>query len=34
MNMAKHIRQDLFEISCMNTTALPEAKKLVEDAYA
>ena len=34
MIMAKQFRKDLFEISCMNTTALPEAKKLVEDAYA
>ena len=32
--IARTMRMDLFAISCMNTTALPEAKKLIEDAYS
>jgi rubrerythrin len=31
--IARTMRMDLFAISCMNTTALPEAAKLVSDAY-
>jgi hypothetical protein len=25
---------DLFAVSCMNTTALPEAQKLIDEAYS
>jgi len=32
--IARTMRMDLFAISCMNTTALPEAAKLVSDAYS
>ncbi len=32
--IARTMRIDLFAISCMNTTALPEAKKLIDDAYS
>lgn len=31
--IARTMRMDLFAISCMNTTALPEARKLIDDAY-
>ena len=31
--LARLIRMDLFQISCMNTTALPEARALVTEAY-
>lgn len=31
--LARAIRMDLFQISCMNTTALPEARALVTEAY-
>jgi len=31
--LARTMRLDLFAISCMNTTALPAARKLIEDAY-
>jgi rubrerythrin len=32
--IARTMRMDLFAISCMNTTALPEAAKLINDAYS
>jgi len=32
--IARTMRMDLFAISCMNTTALPEAKKLIDEAYS
>ena len=32
--IARTMRMDLFAISCMNTTALPEAAKLISDAYS
>lgn len=32
--IARTMRIDLFAISCMNTTALPEAAKLISDAYS
>lgn len=31
--IARTMRMDLFAISCMNTTALPEAQELVSEAY-
>jgi hypothetical protein len=31
--IARTMRMDLFAVSCMNTTALPEAAKLISDAY-
>jgi rubrerythrin len=31
--IARTMRMDLFAVSCMNTTALPEAAKLIADAY-
>ena len=31
--IARTMRMDLFVVSCMNTTALPEAAKLIADAY-
>lgn len=31
--LARSIRLDLFQISCLNTTALPEARALVTEAY-
>ena len=34
LKLANQMRQDLFEISCMNTKALPEAQKLIDEAYA
>jgi len=34
LKFANQMRQDLFEVSCMNTTALPEAQKLIDEAYA
>ena len=32
--IARTMRMDLFAISCMNTTALPEAAKLITEAYS
>lgn len=32
--IARTMRMDLFAISCMNTTALPEAAKLISEAYS
>ena len=32
--IARTMRMDLFAVSCMNTTALPEAKKLIDEAYS
>ena len=32
--IARTMRMDLFAVSCMNTTALPEAQKLIDDAYS
>jgi rubrerythrin len=32
--IARTMRMDLFAVSCMNTTALPEAAKLISDAYS
>jgi rubrerythrin len=32
--IARTMRMDLFAVSCMNTTALPEAAKLIADAYS
>lgn len=32
--IARSMRMDLFAVSCMNTTALPEAKKLIDEAYS
>ena len=34
LKLANQMRQDLFEVSCMNTKALPEAQKLIDEAYA
>ena len=34
LELANQMRQDLFEVSCMNTKALPEAQKLIDEAYA
>ena len=32
--IARTMRMDLFAVSCMNTTALPEARKLIDEAYS
>ena len=32
--IARTMRMDLFAVSCMNTKALPEAKKLIDEAYS
>ena len=32
--IARTMRMDLFAVSCMNTTALPEAAKLISEAYS
>lgn len=32
--IARTMRMDLFAVSCMNTVALPEAQKLMDDAYS
>ena len=32
--IARSMRMDLFAVSCMNTVALPEAQKLMDDAYS
>ena len=32
--IARSMRVDLYTISCMNTTVLPEAQKLIADAYS
>ena len=32
--IARTMRMDLFAVSCMNTTALPEAQKLIDEAYS
>ena len=32
--IAHTMRMDLFAVSCMNTTALPEARKLIDEAYS
>ena len=32
--IARSMRMDLFAVSCMNTTALPEAAKLISEAYS
>ena len=34
IQMANQMRMDLFAVSCMNTTALPEAQKLIDEAYS
>jgi len=31
--IANAMRMDLYAVSCMNTTELPEARKIIEDAY-
>jgi hypothetical protein len=32
--IARTMRMDLFAVSCMNTVALPEAQKLIDEAYS
>jgi len=34
LKIANQMRMDLFEVSCMNTKALPEAQALINEAYA